>query len=234
MTTIRATLLICFWGAFGCGNAAAADGSPIVHWFERGGIFMWPLLVCSVLGLALLCERLLALQSARLGDPKFPDAIVDALDDAGPHAALRLCTDRTDAMAAIFRAGLERAELGAAAVEKAMEARAAIEASGLQRGIAWIATISNIAPLFGFLGTVSGMIHAFEAIASAEQVSAKIVASGIAEALITTEAGLLIAIPAQAAHNFFVARVDRFLIQLESSAHDLLEAIGRAAWKRVP
>src|SRR2546426_420369 len=81
--------------------------------------------------------------------------------------------------------------------------------------VLWLATVANIAPLLGFLGTVSGMIHAFEAIAAAEEVSAKLVATGIYEALITTAAGLIVAIPVQTAHNYFVSRIDKFVIDME-------------------
>jgi biopolymer transport protein ExbB len=85
--------------------------------------------------------------------------------------------------------------------------------------------VANVAPLLGFLGTVSGMINAFEAIAAAEQVSAKLVASGISEALITTLAGLVIAIPVQIAHNYFLSRIDRFIIEMEESSIDLVNEL---------
>jgi biopolymer transport protein ExbB len=85
--------------------------------------------------------------------------------------------------------------------------------------------VANIAPLLGFLGTVSGMIHAFEAIAAAEEVSARLVATGIYEALITTAAGLIVAIPAQAAHNYFVSRIDKFVIDVEESGAELVDAL---------
>ena len=89
----------------------------------------------------------------------------------------------------------------------------------------WLATVANIAPLLGFLGTVSGMIHAFEAIAAAEEVSAKLVATGIYEALITTAAGLIVAIPVQTAHNYFVSRIDKFVIDMEESGAELIDAL---------
>jgi biopolymer transport protein ExbB len=85
--------------------------------------------------------------------------------------------------------------------------------------------VANIAPLLGFLGTVSGMIHAFEAIAAAEEVSAKLVATGIYEALITTAAGLIVAIPVQAAHNYFVSRIDKFVIEIEESGAELIDVL---------
>jgi biopolymer transport protein ExbB len=116
-----------------------------------------------------------------------------------------------------------RVDRGLEQVEKAIENAGTIEMSFLERGLVWLATVANVAPMLGFLGTVSGMISAFAAIAEAGDVNATIVASGISEALITTASGLAIAIPIQAAHNYFVSRVDRLVIDMEESANDLID-----------
>jgi len=126
-------------------------------------------------------------------------------------------------VASVLRAGLLKAGRGRDLVKDAIEASGATELSFLQRGLLGLAALTQIAPLVGFLGTVSGMIHAFGAIASADQVSAKIVARGIEEALITTEAGLCIAIPVQVAHALFVRRVDRFASEMEEASNDLVD-----------
>jgi len=97
--------------------------------------------------------------------------------------------------------------------------------SFLERGLVALATVANVAPLIGFLGTVSGMISAFAAIASAEQVSAKLVARGIQEALITTATGLIIAVPVTIAHSFFVASIDRFIIEMEEASAELVDEL---------
>ena len=110
-------------------------------------------------------------------------------------------------------------------MEKAIESAGTIEMSFLQRGLIILASIANVAPLMGFLGTVSGMIHAFEAIAAAEQVSAKLVATGISEALITTATGLMVAIPIQLANNFFISRIDRFVIEMEEASIELVDTL---------
>jgi len=110
-------------------------------------------------------------------------------------------------------------------VEKAIEGAATIEMAFLERGMVWLATVANIAPLLGFLGTVSGMIKAFEAIALAGDIEPSLVASGISEALITTAAGLAIAIPIQALHNFFVSRIDKLIIEMEESSSDLIDTL---------
>jgi biopolymer transport protein ExbB len=110
-------------------------------------------------------------------------------------------------------------------VEKAIETSGAIEMSFLERGLVALATIANVAPLLGFLGTVSGMISAFAAIAAAEQVSAKLVAKGIQEALITTATGLIIAVPVTIAHSFFVSQIDRFIIEMEEASAELVDEL---------
>jgi biopolymer transport protein ExbB len=116
-----------------------------------------------------------------------------------------------------------RVDRGLEHVEKAIENAGTIEMSFLEKGLVWLATVANIAPMLGFLGTVSGMISAFASIAAAGDVNATIVASGISEALITTASGLAIAIPVQAAHNYFVSRIDRLIIDMEESANDLID-----------
>ena len=97
--------------------------------------------------------------------------------------------------------------------------------SFMERGLIWLATISTIAPLLGFLGTVSGMIGAFDAIKAADQVSAKLVAGGISEALITTQAGLLVAVPTSLFHNFFLSQIDRFVVEMEESSSELVNTL---------
>ncbi len=221
-------------GAVREGPVATPTAMPAYHpspglweWFRRGGIFMWPLLACSVLGLAAAIERWIALRRATTDTRQFIARVVENLRQDGVAAALQTCKKTRGSVAAILHSGLLKSEQGPAAVEKAIEAAGSIEVSFLQRGLIVLASVANIAPLLGFLGTVSGMIHAFDAIAAADQVSAKLVASGISEALITTEAGLCIAIPIQGFHNYFVSRIDRFIVEMEESALDLVDEIER-------
>jgi biopolymer transport protein ExbB len=153
------------------------------------------------------------------------DKMLGALRDNGVDAAIEVCTRTRGPIAAILHSGLMRADKGPEAVEKAIESAGVIEMSYLQRSMIWLATLATIAPLLGFLGTVSGMINAFAAIAAAEQVSAKLVASGIQEALITTATGLLIAIPIQTAHNFFVSKIDKFITEMEESSVETVDTL---------
>ena len=128
-------------------------------------------------------------------------------------------------IAAILHSGLIRAGRGPEAVKEAIETAGSIETSFLERGLVAIATVAQVAPLLGFLGTVSGMISAFASIAAAEQVSAKVVASGIEEALITTATGLIIAIPASIGHSFFVSQIDRFVLEMEEASAELVNEL---------
>lgn len=191
--------------------------------FYDGGPFMWPLLISLLLGLAVAFERLWALTRASINTRKFLQQIKIALREEGITAAQELCANTRGPVAAIFHAGLMRVDRGLEHVEKAIENAGTIEMSFLEKGLVWLATIANIAPMLGFLGTVSGMIGAFTAIAEAGDIEPSIVASGISEALITTASGLAIAIPIQAFHNYFVSRIDRLIIDMEESANDLID-----------
>ena len=217
--------------------AAAAEEEPVapaptpgpqsglVEFFNKGGKFMWGLLFLSVVGVAVIIERAITLAKARADVRKLMERVVSALKKGRLDEALDVCAQTRGPIPQILHAGLRQAKKGTVAVEKAIETAGIIEMSFLERGLIILATVANVAPLLGFLGTVSGMIAAFEAIAQAEQVSAKLVASGISEALITTMSGLTIAIPVQIAHNLFVQRIDRFVVEMEDSAAELVDTL---------
>lgn len=193
--------------------------------YSKGGICMHPLLLCAVLGIVLIIERLWTLWRARINTRNLMIELVRALRQEGPAAALRVCEGTRGPIANMLHAGLLRAHRGPEAVEKAIHTAGAIEMAFLERGLLALATISNVAPLLGFLGTVTGMIRAFAAIAAAEQVSAKIVAKGIEEALITTAAGLMIAVPVSAFYAYFVLAIDRFVLEMEGSSSELIDEL---------
>lgn len=204
---------------------AAVRGGGFGEWFSRGGNFMWPILVCSLVAAVFIVERAYALIKARANTRNLMTDVLTALRRDGMAAAERICEQTRGPIAAIVHSGLRQSGKGPEAVEKAIETAGAVEMSFLERGLIWLATMSTVAPLLGFLGTVSGMIHAFEAIAAADQVSAKLVASGISEALITTEAGLIVAIPASIAHNLFLSMIDRFVVEMEESSSELVSTL---------
>jgi biopolymer transport protein ExbB len=199
--------------------------SALGQLYIKGGICMHPLLACAIIGLVLIIERMWTLSRARTNTRKLMLEVTEALRTEGPDAALQLCQRSRGPIAAIMHAGLLRAERGPEAVEKAITSAGAIEMAHLERGLLALASVSNVAPLLGFLGTVTGMIAAFAAIAAAEQVSAKLVAKGIEEALITTAAGLMIAVPVSAFYSYFVLQIDRFVLEMEEASADLVDEL---------
>ena len=206
-------------------QASGFAQSGLVEFFNKGGKFMWGLLFLSIVGVAVIIERAITLHKARSDVRKLMEQVVGSLKKGRLDEAVEVCANIRGPIPQILHAGLMRAKKGTEAVEKAIETAGIIEMSFLERGLIILATVANVAPLLGFLGTVSGMVGAFEAIAQAEQVSAKLVASGISEALITTMTGLMIAIPTQVAHNLFVQRIDRFVVEMEDSAAELVDTL---------
>jgi biopolymer transport protein ExbB len=202
-----------------------AKRSGIGQNYIKGGFFMHFLLLCSIIGLVFIIERLWTLSRARTNVRRLMARVIRGLRERGVQGALEECESTRGPIAAILHSGLLRAGHGPSAVEKAIETSGTIEMSFLERGLVAIATVGNVAPLLGFLGTVSGMISAFAAIAQAEQVSAKLVAKGIQEALITTATGLIVAIPMNIMHNFFVSQIDRFITEMEEASAELVNEL---------
>jgi biopolymer transport protein ExbB len=195
--------------------------------FVKGGTFMWWLLTVALVGFVFLIERGWTLNRARVNTRKLIGTVITTLRNDGVQAASEECQKVRGPIAAILYAGLQKADKGSDAVEKAIGTAGTIEMSFLERGLIWVSSVTTIAPLMGFLGTVSGMINAFEAIAASEQVNAKLVASGISEALITTATGLIVAIPATIGYNYFISSIDRFVIEMEETSAELIEELDR-------
>jgi len=195
----------------------------MVDIFVKGGIFMWPLLFMLFFGIVVILERFWTLGKAHINAKKFMVELQDALKQRGPEGAAELCANTRGPVATVLHAGLLRLDRGIGHVEKSIEDSGAIEMAFLERGLVWLSTVANLAPLVGFLGTVSGMIRAFNDIAAAGDVDPSVVAGGISEALITTAAGLVVAIPMQAAYNFFLAKVDKIIIDLQESSNQFVD-----------
>jgi len=156
---------------------------------------------------------------------KFLSTIKKALKEGGIPAALEVCANTRGPVASIFHAGLMRADQGVEEVEKAIMNAGRVEMAFLERGLIWLSTIISIAPMLGFTGTVWGMIMAFQAIEEANDISPSIVAHGIAVALLTTLFGLVVAITIQVAHNFFVSRIDRLVVDMEEGSFELVDSL---------
>jgi biopolymer transport protein ExbB len=196
------------------------------NYFERGGPIMWPLLALSILGVTVIFWRWWALRQATAGVPAFLKELRGKLVARDVPGAIAVCERHGGPVASIVKAGLLRFGRPKDEVEMALQDASAHELSYLERGLPVLATVAMVAPLLGFLGTVTGMINSFEALASVGLNNPAAVAKGISEALITTAAGLAIAIPVQMAYNYFVTRVNSMVRSMESAAHVVLEAIG--------
>ncbi len=200
--------------------------------WEAGGFMMWPLGICLAIGLLIIVWKFFDLQIKAAKNRKLLKEVDGLIAQQRLDQALSLCEESNSPAGNILAAGLRRYEEGTARVTQAIENAGAIEVSKLERGLVWLATLSNVAPLLGFLGTVIGMIIAFQSIEMAGEVEATLVAGGIKVALLTTAAGLVIAIPVSIAHNYFVSRIDSIVIDMEESAQkmvDTLHTMGTAA-----
>ena len=188
---------------------------------------MWPLLIFSVISLAVMIERFIALQRAGIPVNEFLAKIRKALIvNRSIREAVKVCEQYRGPVASIMKAGLLKYGQPKEDVEKTIENAAMYEMSRLERFLALLATTANVAPLLGFFGTVTGMIKGFDALAQAGLSNPGLVATGIKEALTTTAAGLFVAIPTQLAYNYFMSRINKFVRDIETSANMLLETFG--------
>lgn len=197
----------------------------MVAFFQKGGPMMWGLLVLSIIGLAFIIERLITLYGGkgRIPPRGFVDSLIATIEAEGFEAALGLCQRTPAPVAKILGAALEKRDKGRAAVEEAITATGTAELAFLDRGMLWLAMTSTLAPILGFLGTVTGMISAFEAVARVGEMEPTVVASGISEALITTATGLAIAAPIVLAHTLFTTRIDGYSRDMEEAATRLVD-----------
>lgn len=193
--------------------------------WEQTGIMKWPLGLCLVIGIIVIIWKFFSLMTKSIAIRKVLREVDELLADHRIDEALEVCRESNSEAANILYAGLERHEEGTERVMKAIENQGLIELSKLEKGLVVLATLANIAPLLGFLGTVIGMIIAFQSIEAAGEVEATLVAGGIKVALLTTAAGLTIAIPVSIGHNYFVSRIDSIVIDMEESAQKMIDAL---------
>jgi len=200
-----------------------AIGGPLWNYFSQGGFMMWPLLTCSIIGVIFIIERAIAYYRVKGDTAEIVSEVRENLLDRQLRKSIELCETYDHPVAITLKSGLLRFGKSHEEIEKAMESVALHEVSKLEKGLWVLATIANIAPLFGFLGTVTGMISSFEALAEVGLGNPEAVAGGISEALITTATGLSIALPVQTAYNYFNSRVSQFALDMEISSSVLLE-----------
>ncbi len=200
-----------------------------------GNWMMIPLLACSILLLAVILERRKSLEELTIDTRPFRERLSALLRSNDVEGALKLCGETPGPVAGILGIGVKRYRHLIAAgrapdvveegVVKAMEDYAPHVVARLEKYLPVLATIGTIAPLMGFLGTVTGMIGAFQTIAAKGGMTPATVAGGISEALITTATGLVLAIPAFVAYNYFTSQVRRFVLEIEESSTQILEAV---------
>jgi len=193
--------------------------------FADGGWMMYPLVLCSLIALGVIIAKAWTLYQAHHGTARVLQDVEGAAMGGDIDNAMRIAADTPGPAAAILLVGLRRIrnlKLVEGEIEKAVATTGTIELGFLERGLVILATIANVAPLMGFLGTVAGMILAFGAIEAAGDVDPSLVAGGIKVALLTTAAGLIIAVPVNIAYNFFVTRIDQLIVDMEQGAQKIL------------
>jgi len=193
--------------------------------WEDAGIMRWPLGLCLLVGILVIIWKFFDIFRKAGSTRRILREVDELLSQHQIKEALEVTRESNSPAANILHAGLERQDEGTDRVMKAIENQGLIELSKLESGLVVLATLTNVAPLLGFLGTVMGMIAAFQAIELAGEVDATTVASGIKIALTTTAAGLAIAIPVSIAHNYFVSRIDHLVIDMEESAQKMIDAL---------
>ena len=195
----------------------------IIDFFKKGGPVMYPILLCSILSLAIILERTVNLMKKKIIPTAFLENLRKYWYRSEPEKAVLLCEEYNVSLSRVIKAGLLRYKYGPAAVEKAIEGAGEHEASLLISNLRVLGAIGSIAPMLGFLGTVTGMIRAFNVISQAGTGNPSLVASGISEALITTAAGLIVAIPALAGYYYFRGRVEKYIYLMEEISLEFLE-----------
>ena len=192
----------------------------------KGGLIMIPIFLAGVITLAIIIERLISLKNAEINNDQFIKEVEELLKRRKIREAIQLCQNNDKPVPRIIRAGLLKSDRSREEIKESIDDAANHEIPVLEKYLGIIATIATIAPLLGLLGTVTGLIKAFMVIeAYSGLVNPGELAGGIWEALVTTVAGLTVAIPAYLAYNYFVSRVNNIILQMEKSATRLIDIL---------
>lgn len=211
-------------------GAGADDASELAvqsvwDFVVKGGVMMIPIGVCSLIVVAVSLERLIALRRSRIAPPAFSGQIGVVLEREGADRAIEACRSGASPLANICAAGLSRIGYGIEAAERQAAEAGAREVHRMRRRLRALAVVASCAPLMGLLGTIFGMIRAFQTVALSGEALGRteLLARGIYEAMITTAAGLLVAIPALLMHHWIVSRIESLTAEMDLCAMDLLE-----------
>ncbi|MBI2876665.1 MAG: MotA/TolQ/ExbB proton channel family protein [Candidatus Tectomicrobia bacterium] len=230
------SLLVLFMAPGGLGEAWAQGVEPqsagwqswqVVDIFGKGGITMYPILLCSILALAIALERAFHLRRSKIIPEDFLERLRRYWYRSEPQKAIEICQEHEVSFSRIMKAGLLRFAQGPAEMERAIEAAGQHEVSLLSNNLRFLGALSNLATMLGLLGTVLGMIKSFNVISQHGTGDPGLLASGIAEALITTAFGLLVGIPTLAAYHYFRGRVEKFVYEMEEMSLELLEDLAQ-------
>ncbi len=196
---------------------------------NKGGPVIIPIILCSIFAVAIILERLINLHRSKIDSTKFMDEIASALRRNRITDALEICEQTQAPVARILKAGISRHDRSRQEIREAIEDAGLHEVPKLEKNLSALATIAHVSPLLGLLGTVTGMVNTFQIIQQRAQamypVDPSILARGIWEALITTVAGLIVAIPSFVAYNYLVSRVGNLIVEMEILATDLVNIL---------
>ena len=195
------------------------------RFIEGGPGFMGIVLICLILGLAISIERIIYLNLATTNSQKLTTGVEEALSSGGVEAAKELCRNTKGPVASIFYQGLDRVNEGVESAEKAIVAYGGVQMGQLEKNVSWISLFIALAPMLGFMGTVIGMIQAFDKIEAAGDMQPSLVAGGIKVALLTTVFGLIVAIILQVFYNYIVAKIDSIVNDMEDASINLIDIL---------
>jgi biopolymer transport protein ExbB len=195
------------------------------RFIEGGPFFMGIVLLCLILGLAIAIERIIYLNLATTNSKKLTQNVEDALNSGGVEAAKEVCRNTKGPVASIFYQGLDRADEDIDAAEKAVVAYGGVQMGQLEKNVSWISLFIALAPMLGFMGTVLGMIDAFDKIEAAGDMNPSLVAGGIKVALLTTVFGLIVAIILQIFYNYIISKIDSIVNDMEDSSITLIDLL---------
>ena len=195
------------------------------RFIEGGPGFMGIVLACLIFGLAIAIERIIYLNLATTNSKKLTEDVESALKSGGTEAAKEICRNTSGPVASIFYQGLDRAGDSVESAEKAVVAYGGVQMGQLEKNVSWISLFIALAPMLGFMGTVIGMIQAFDKIQAAGDMQPSLVAGGIKVALLTTVFGLVVAIILQIFYNYIVAKIDSIVNDMEDASITLIDIL---------
>ncbi|HRN94233.1 MAG: MotA/TolQ/ExbB proton channel family protein [Chitinophagales bacterium] len=211
-------------------NATASqDSLSLLSLIMKGGWIMVPILALSVVAVFLIIERFIVIKQASNVDPNFMRNIKEFLLAGKMDSALAMCKSTNTPIARLLEKGLKRLGKPIKEIESAVENTGKLEIYKLERNLGYIGIIAAIAPMFGFVGTISGVIKIFYNISLADNISIGIIAGGLYEKMITTAAGLIVGIIAHIGFHFLNTMIDRVSFQLETTAVDFIDILQEPA-----